>query len=63
MNLLQFIVTVVVLGVLMYFINAYIPMTDWAKKLLNVGVVIIVALWLLYSFGVFHYLTDIRVPK
>jgi hypothetical protein len=52
MNLLQLIVVLVVVGVVMWAVNAYIPMQDGIKRLLNVAVVVIVALWLLSM--VFH---------
>ena len=45
------IITLIVIGVLMWLVNAYIPMQEPFKKILNVVVVIAVVLWLLQGFG------------
>ena len=53
MNLLGLIVTLVILGVIMWAINTYIPMQEGIKNLMNIFVVIVVVLWLLaIVFGV-----------
>jgi hypothetical protein len=52
MPLLNVVVTLVVVGVVLWLINAYIPMQSTIKKILNIVVVIVVVLWLLYGFGV-----------
>ena len=63
MSLLTLIVVVVVVGVVMYLINAYIPMEPRLKQVLNIAVVIVVILWILA--GVFGFslssFPDIRV--
>jgi hypothetical protein len=52
MPILTFIVVVVVIGVIMWLINTYIPMEANIKKFLNIGVIILLVLWLLYAvFG------------
>jgi hypothetical protein len=51
----------IVAGVLLYLVNNYIPMDGKIKKILNVVVVIVVAVWLLKIFGVFTYLKDINI--
>lgn len=61
MPLITVVIVLVVAGVLLWVINAYIPMDGKIKKILNVVVVIAVAIWLLKVFGLFAYLTDIRV--
>lgn len=53
MSLINLIITLVVVGVLLWLINAYIPMQATMKKILNVVVIIIVILWLLSAFGIF----------
>jgi uncharacterized membrane protein (DUF441 family) len=50
MPLLNLVVVLIVVGVLMWLVNAYIPMQDNIKKILNVVVVIAVVLWLLNIF-------------
>jgi uncharacterized membrane-anchored protein len=53
MSLLTLIVVLVVVGVVMWAINTYIPMEAGIKKLLNVAVIVALVLWLLFSvFGV-----------
>ena len=61
MSLITLIVTLVVVGVIMWLINAYIPMEAGIKKLLNIAVIIILVLWLLTSFGLLGGLSDIRI--
>ena len=63
MSLISLIVTLVVIGVLLWLINAYIPMDGKIKKILNVVVVICVVVWLLYVFGILHHSGDITVPQ
>ena len=63
MPLINLIVTLIVVGVLLWLINAYIPMDGTIKKILNVVVVICVVVWLLNVFGVIGHAGDIRVPQ
>jgi hypothetical protein len=53
----------IVVGVLLWLVNNYIPMDAKIKKILNVVVVICVVLWLLSAFGVLGHSGDIRVPQ
>lgn len=50
MSLLTLILTIVIIGVIMWAINAFIPMTPAIKKLLNVVVVIFIVVWLIMQF-------------
>lgn len=52
MDLITVVVTLIVVGVLLYAINRYIPMDGKIKQILNIVVVIVVVLWLLQGFGV-----------
>lgn len=52
MPLVQVIVALVVVGVLLWLINTYIPMDGKIKQILNIVVVIAVVLWLLQIFGI-----------
>ena len=63
MSLISLIVTLVVIGVLLWLVNTYIPMDGKIKKILNVVVVICVVVWLLYAFGIINHSSDIRVPQ
>jgi hypothetical protein len=51
MNLINLIVVLVVVGVALWLINAYIPMQPAIKTILNVVIVIIVVIWVLSAFG------------
>ena len=62
MSLISLIITLVVIGVLLWLVNTYIPMDGKIKNILNVVVVICVVVWLLYAFGILHRSGDIRVP-
>jgi hypothetical protein len=61
MPILTILIVLIVAGVLLYLVNNYIPMDGKIKKILNVVVVIVVAVWLLKIFGVFAYLKDINI--
>ena len=63
MSLITLALTLVVVGVLLWLVNAYIPMDGKIKKILNVVVVICVVVWLLSAFGVLGGARDIRVPQ
>ncbi|HVB34374.1 MAG TPA: Thivi_2564 family membrane protein [Patescibacteria group bacterium] len=60
MPLLNIVVTLIVVGVLLWLVNRFIPMAGSIKSILNVVVVICVVLWLLNVFGLFHSLSHIR---
>ena len=61
MPLLQVVVVLVVVGVLLWLVNRFIPMQGTIKSILNAVVVIAVVLWLLNVFGLFHSLSEIRI--
>lgn len=52
MSLISLLVVLIVVGVILWLINTYIPMDAKIKKILNVVVVIVVILWLLQAFGI-----------
>ena len=61
MPLVQILLTLIVVGVLLWLVNSFIPMAGSIKSILNAVVVIGVVLWLLNVFGLFHSLSRIRV--
>jgi hypothetical protein len=61
MPLIQLVVILIVIGVLLWLVNNYIPMQGSIKRILNAVVVIAVVLWLLNVFGLFSSLTRIHV--
>jgi bacteriorhodopsin len=63
MSLISVVVTLIVVGVLLYLVNNYIPMDGKIKNILNAVVVIAVVVWLLYAFGILSSAGDIKVPR
>ncbi|MEQ1675279.1 MAG: Thivi_2564 family membrane protein [Chitinophagaceae bacterium] len=61
MPLLTIVLVLIVVGVLLWLINSYIPMDGKIKNILNVVVVIVVVLWLLKAFGLLDNIKSIRV--
>ena len=61
MPLLSILLTLIVVGVLLWLVNRFIPMAGSIKSILNAVVVIGVVLWLLDVFGLFHSFSRIRV--
>jgi hypothetical protein len=51
-TLLTLILTIVVVGVLLWLINTYVPMQATVKNILNIVVVIVLIIWILNAFGV-----------
>ncbi len=62
MSLLTIVVTLVIVGVLLWLINTYIPMQGTIKKILNAVVVIAIVIWLLYAFGIVGQHGEVRLP-
>jgi len=61
MSLVSLVVVLIVVGVLLWLVNTYIPMDGKIKSILNAVVVIAVVIWLLQVFGLLSNLTNIRV--
>lgn len=60
MSLLSVVLVLIVVGVLLWLVNAYIPMDAKIKQILNIVVVIAVVLWLLKAFGLWGSITGLR---
>jgi len=63
MSLVTLIIVLVVVGVILWLINSYIPMQATIKKILNAVVIIVVVLWLLSAFGIIDNIDTIRIGK
>ena len=50
--MIELVVTLVVVGVVLYLINNYVPMAAPIKTIINVVVVLAVCLWLLRVTGI-----------
>jgi len=59
--LLNIILVLIVVGVLLWLVNNYIPMDAKIKGILNAVVVILVVIWLLQAFGVLGSLNSVAV--
>ncbi len=63
MSLLGIILPLIVLGVLLWLVETYIPMAPPIPMLIRLVVVIVVVLWLLNVFGLMPYATNFQVPR
>jgi len=61
MSLITILLVLIVAGVLLWLVNAYIPMDGKIKKIFNIVVVIVVVIWLLKAFGLLSHLKDIHI--
>ena len=61
--LVQVLIALVVVGVLLWLVNTFIPMAGSIKSILNAVVVIVVVVWLLNIFGLMHYITNFHVNR
>ncbi len=61
MNLLTIFTTLIIVGIVLYLINTFIPMDARIKKIINVAAIVLLIFWLLKVFGVISYLGGIHV--
>lgn len=61
MPLIHIVIVLIVVGVLLWLVNNYIPMARPIKTILNAVVVICVVLWVLNIFGLFSSMSHMRV--
>jgi hypothetical protein len=61
MPIINLLLVLIVIGVLLWLVNNYIPMAGSIKKILNIVVVVAVILWLLNAFGILNSLSKLRV--
>jgi hypothetical protein len=61
MPLIQLVIVLVVLGVILWAINTYIPMNATIKTILNVVVIIAAVLYVLTAFGMLGSLSGLRI--
>jgi hypothetical protein len=61
MPLINLVVILIVVGVLLWLVNTYIPMDRRIKNILNIVVLIVVVIWLLQVFGLLGSLSSIRI--
>ena len=61
MSLLTILLVLIVVGVILWLVNTYIPMDRKIKNILNAVVVIMVVVWLLQAFDLFDSLKKLKV--
>ncbi len=61
MPLINVLIVLIVVGVLLWLVNTYIPMDRKIKNILNIVVVIVVVIWLLQAFGLMSSLKSLRI--
>jgi len=62
MPIIPVILTIIVVGVLLWLAETYIPMDATIKTVLRAVVVIVLVLWLLQVFGLLTYLGSVHTP-
>jgi low temperature requirement protein LtrA len=63
MDLISLIVTLIVVGVLLWLVNTYIPMDRKIKQILNAVVVVAVVVWLLNVLGLMDSSRGVHVGR
>ena len=63
MSLISVLITLIIIGILLWLVNNYIPMDGKIKRILNIVVIIVTVLWLLSAFGVLGSMEHIRVGR
>jgi hydrogenase-4 membrane subunit HyfE len=63
MPLINLVIVLIVVGVLLWLVNTYIPMDPKIKQVINIVVVVAVVLWVLGLFLGFGHLSAIRVGR
>jgi len=63
MSLVSLVVVLIVVGVLLWLVNTYIPMEATIKRIINIVVIVAVCIWLLSVFGLVPDLNAVRVGK
>ena len=62
MTLINIAVVLVVVGLVLWLINTYIPMAGSIKSLLNIVVFVVVLVWLLQGFGLVGNIPGVHIP-
>jgi heme A synthase len=63
MPLISLVILLIVVGVLLWAMNTYLPMDTNIKKIINILVIVVVVVWLLGVLGVLPDLNVIRIGK
>jgi len=61
-TLVNIVVVLIVVGLVMWLINTYIPMAGAIKSLLNIVVFVVVLIWILQTFGLIGAIPGLKMP-
>ena len=61
MSLISLVVTLAIVGLILWAINSIIPMDATIKKIINVVVIVFLCLWLIQTFFGTGYISDLRI--
>lgn len=61
MPFIQFIIVLVIVGVVLWLVNTYIPMSSAIKKIINIVVVIAAVIFTLSTFGLLDNVRGLRI--
>jgi len=60
MPIVPILVTLVIIGVILWLVNTYIPMAPQIRTVINVVIVLMLCIWLLNIFGLTNYTVPVR---
>ena len=63
MPLITIVLVLVVVGVLLWLINTYIPMQGAIKTILNVVVVVAILVWVLQAVGLWGTVSNYKITR
>jgi len=61
MSLLSVVLVLIVVGVLLWLVNTFLPMDRKVKNILNIVVIVVLVIWLLQSFGILGSLGRVKI--
>jgi hypothetical protein len=61
-TLVHIVMILVLVGLVMWLINTYIPMAGAIKSLLNIVVFVVLLIWILQTFGLIGAIPGLRIP-
>lgn len=61
MSLLSVLIAIVVVGVVLWAVNTYVPLDPKIKRILNIVIVLVLVIWLLKAFGVWGAIAGVTL--
>ena len=63
MSVISVVLTLVLVGFLLWLVNTYILVNEKTKRILNIVVMIAVVLWVLSAFGALGQAGEVWIPR